>query len=137
MQRTATLLEMPKISDSRGSLSFVESGRHLPFNIERVFYLYDVPGGEMRAGHALRSCEQVLIALSGSFDVYLDDGMERNCYKLNRPNIGLHIPSEIWREIENFSSGAVCLSLASEPYDPEGYWRDYGEFVAAVRRSSS
>ena len=135
--RIARLLELPKVSDSRGNLTFIESDQHLPFAIERVYYLYDVPGGEMRAGHALRSCEQVLIALSGSFDVYLDDGYERRCFKLNLPNFGLYIPPGIWRELENFSSGAVCLSLASEQYDSAGYWRDYEEFLTAVHGSSS
>jgi WxcM-like, C-terminal len=106
----------------------------VPFAIKRVFYLYDVPGGESRAGHALKDVDQVLIAMSGSFDVVLDNGASRETATLNRSYFGLMIPSLIWREIDNFSSGAVCLVLASERYDENAYYRVYGEFLAAVRQ---
>jgi len=97
-----------------------------------VFYLYDVPAGETRAGHALKDVEQVLVAVSGSFDVVLDYGEERHVISLNRPYVGLHVPSLVWRELENFSSGAVCLVLASERYDEGAYYRDYEHFRAAL-----
>jgi len=123
------LLELPVIHDQRGNLTFVEGQRHVPFEIRRVFYLYDVPGGESRAGHALRTTEQVLIAASGSFDVVLDDGETRSVVPLNRSYFGVYIPPLTWREIENFSSGAVCLALASAVYDESDYVRAYPEFL--------
>jgi hypothetical protein len=125
------LVELPVVPDHRGNLTFIEGSRHVPFDIARVFYLYDVPGGQSRAGHALKDVEQLLIAVSGSFDVVLDYGSERTVVTLNRPYIGLHIPSRVWRELENFSSGAVCLVLASAPYDEGSYYRDYGQFQEA------
>jgi hypothetical protein len=123
------LLELPVIHDQRGNLTFVEGERHVPFEIRRVFYLYDVPGGESRAGHALRTTEQVLIAASGSFDVVLDDGESRSVVPLNRSYFGLYIPQLVWREIENFSSGAVCLALASAVFDEDDYIRRYPEYL--------
>ena len=120
------------MADPRGNLSFIEGGRHVPFDIQRVFYLYDVPGGETRAGHALKTCEQFIIAASGSFDVVLDDGNERATYGLNRSWKGLYIPAMVWREIVNFSSAAVCLVLASEFYDADEYYRDYQMYLTAV-----
>ncbi len=132
------LLDLAVIPDHRGNLTFIEGERHVPFAIKRVFYLYDVPAGESRAGHALKDVEQVLIAVSGSFDVILDYGAERVSVTLNRPYIGLHLPSLVWRELENFSSGAVCLVLASARYDERAYYRDYGEFrAAAIARSDT
>jgi hypothetical protein len=127
------LVDLPKISDPRGNLTFLEGGKHIPFRIERVFYLYDVPGGEMRAGHALKSCEQFLIAMSGSFDVVLDDGAAKQRLQLNRPFQGLYVPALIWRELDNFSSGSVCAVLASEAYNETGYYRNYPDFLAAVK----
>jgi len=127
------LIDLPKIADPRGNLTFVESERHIPFPIRRVFYLYDVPGGANRAGHALRRCHQFVIAMSGSFDVVLDDGAARVRRSLNRSYCGLHIAPMVWRELENFSSGSVCLVLASAPYDAHDYYRAYDEFIAAVR----
>jgi hypothetical protein len=127
------LVELPKIADPRGNLTFIEGTRHIPFAVKRVFYLYDVPGGETRAGHANRGLEQLIVAASGSFDVVLDDGRERKRYFLNRSYYGLYVPGMIWRELENFSSGSVCLVLASEFYDAADYYRDYDEFVRAVR----
>ena len=123
------IIELPKISDPRGNLTFIESARHIPFEIKRVFYLYDVPGGSERAGHALTTCHQFLIAMSGSFDVSVDDGQTKQKHHLARSYYGLHIPPLMWREIDNFSSGAVCLALASEPYSEEAYLRNYDEFL--------
>ena len=123
------IIELPKIVDARGNLSFIESNRHIPFEIQRVFYLYDVPGGETRAGHALKTCAQFLIALSGSFEVVIDDGCHKNEYLLNLPYNGLLIPPLFWRELKKFSSGSVCLVLASQPYDESNYIRDYQEFI--------
>lgn len=127
------VIQLPKIADPRGNLTVIESGRHVPFVFRRVFYLYDVPGGANRAGHALKTCEQFLIAMSGSFDVTLDDGYERRKFQLNRSYFGLYIPPMIWREIDNFSSGAVCLALASHFYDEADYYRLYEDFLRAVR----
>jgi hypothetical protein len=129
------LIELPVIPDHRGNLTFIEGSRHVPFALERVFYLYDVPAGETRAGHALKDVEQLLIAVSGSFDVILDYGGERSVVSLNRPYVGLYVPSLVWRELENFSSGAVCLVLASARYDEGSYYRDYDEFRAAAAAS--
>ena len=127
------LIDLPKINDARGNLTFIENGRHIPFEIKRVYYLYDVPGGAVRAGHAHKTLHQFLIAMSGSFDVTLDDGYEREKFHLNRSYYGLYIPPLIWREIDNFSSGSVCLALASDFFDESDYYRDYTEFVKAVR----
>ena len=122
------IIELPRITDPRGNLTFVEGARHVPFEIKRVFYLYDVPGGESRAGHALKTCHQFIVAMSGSFDVIADDGQARSRFQLNRSYFGLYLPPRIWRELENFSSGSVCLVLASEPYAESGYYQDYDEF---------
>jgi dTDP-4-dehydrorhamnose 3,5-epimerase-like enzyme len=127
------IIDLPKIADPRGNLTFIEGGKHLPFEIKRIFYLYDVPGGETRAGHALKKCHQFLIAASGSFDVILDDGTNKKRFHLNRSYYGLYIPPLIWREIDNFSSGAVCLAVVSEYYDENDYYRDYGSFLTVVR----
>ena len=127
------LVGLPKITDPEGNLTPIEGGRHVPFEIKRVFYLYDVPGGATRAGHALKTCQQFIIAMSGSFDVILDDGTDTKRYYLNRSYTGLYVPALIWRELENFSSGSVCTVLASEVYDEKGYYRDYEEFRKAVR----
>ena len=122
------IIDLPKIYDVRGNLTFIEDNRHIPFDIKRVFYLYDVPGGETRAGHALKTCQQFIIAASGSFDVILDDGEKKQKFSLNRSYYGLLIPSMIWRELENFSSGSVCLVLASEFYNEDDYIREYPDF---------
>lgn len=131
------LIELPKIGDPRGNLTFLENDSQIPFSIERVFYLYDVPGGAMRAGHALRSCDQFIVAMAGSFDVIVDDGKEKRTFQLNRSYIGLYVPPCIWRELENFSSGSVCLVLASEKYSEEGYYREYESFLQATRQPVS
>ena len=127
------MIELPKIHDPRGNLTFVEGGRHIPFEIKRVYYLYDVPGGASRAGHAHRTLEQLLVAMSGSFAVTLDSGEAREVVHLNRSYVGLYIPPLIWREIDDFSSGAVCTVLASAHYDEADYVRGYEDFIAAVR----
>lgn len=126
------MIDLPKIPDARGNLSFIESGKHIPFDIRRVFYLYDVPGGESRAGHALNTCHQFVVAITGSFDVTLDDGQEKVRHQMNRSYYGLHIPPRVWRVLDNFSSGAVCLVLASEAYDENGYFRRYEDFLKSL-----
>ncbi|HZT73259.1 MAG TPA: FdtA/QdtA family cupin domain-containing protein [Terriglobales bacterium] len=130
------LVELPRILDPRGALTFVEGGAQVPFAIRRVYYLYDVPGGAQRGGHAHRRLRQLVIAMSGSFDVVLDDGSARVRHHLNRSYIGLSIGTMVWRELDNFSSGSVCLVLASEPYDESDYYRDYNEFLRDVRNGS-
>jgi len=126
------LIDLPKISDPRGSLTFIEGIKHIDFPISRVFYLYDVPGGADRGGHALKECHQLLVAISGSFDVILDDGANKERVQLNRSYYGLHIPPLIWREMDNFSSGAVCLVLASRGYAEDDYYRDYQDYLSAI-----
>jgi dTDP-4-dehydrorhamnose 3,5-epimerase-like enzyme len=126
------LIELPVIRDHRGNLTFVEGAHHIPFEIRRVYYMYDIPGGEHRAGHAHRKLEQILIAVSGSFEIVLDDGRTRSRLTLNRPFVGLYVPRLVWREMENFSSGAVCLALASDLFDEDDYIRDYETFVDAA-----
>ncbi len=126
------LIFFPKISDVRGNLSVIEENIHVPFKIKRVYYLYDVPSGATRGGHAHKTLSQVVIALSGSFDVVLDDGREKKTFFLNRPHYGLYIPPGIWREIENFSSNSVALSLVSDFYKEEDYVRDYDAFKKMV-----
>ena len=127
------LIELPKISDPRGNLTFVENERHIPFETRRIYYLYDVPGGEARAGHGHKALQQLIIAVSGSFTIVLDDGFEKKEFVLNRPFSGLYIPPMIWRDIYNFSSGSVCLVLASELYDEADYYRDYDDFLRNAR----
>lgn len=126
------IIGLPKVHDPRGNLTFIEGNRHVPFEIKRVYYLYDVPGGAERGGHAHRKLEAVMIAMSGSFDVVVDDGTTRIKYHLNRSHYGLYIASMTWRELENFSSGSVCMVLASEPYDEADYYRDYDDFSRDV-----
>ena len=126
------LLEFPIVSDPRGNLTFVESSRHIPFDIKRVYYLYDVPGGAERGGHAHRQLQQVIIAMSGSFDVVLNDGSRSHRYPLNRSYYGLYVSSMMWREIDNFSSGSVCMVLASDYFDEADYFRDFDEFKRAA-----
>lgn len=126
------LIDLPKISDPRGNLTFVQDHDQIPFAIKRVYYLYDVPGGATRAGHAHRALHQLIIAMSGSFDITLDDGRETKKIHLNRSYIGLYVCPMIWRDIDNFSSGSVCMALASAPYDEADYFRSYEDFTAAV-----
>jgi hypothetical protein len=126
------IIELPKIHHPSGNLTFLEANRHIPFEIKRIYYLYDVPGGATRGGHAHRQLQQLIIAMSGSFDVLLDDGQEKQRYHLNRSYYGLYICPMIWRELDNFSSGSVCMALASEYYDESDYYRDYQTFKLMV-----
>lgn len=127
------IVELPKISDPRGNLTFIEANRHIPFDIQRVYYLYDVPGGAERGGHAHKGLHQLIIAMSGSFDVVLDDGSQKKRIHLNRSYNGLYICPMIWRELDNFSSGSVCMVLASNQYDESDYYREYSDYIAAQR----
>jgi hypothetical protein len=122
------IIVVPKVSDRAGNISIVEGLKNLPFEIERVFYLYDIPAGEARGAHAHKKCHQFIIAASGSFEVYLNDGINKKTVSLNRPYYGLHISPGIWANELNFSSGAICLVLASTKYEQEDYIRDYSEF---------
>lgn len=134
------LVELPRITDPRGNLTVIEELCQVPFEIKRVFYLYDVPGGESRAGHANRRLQEFIIAASGSFDVTVHDGARSTRWFLNRSYFGLYVPGMLWRELDNFSSGSVSLVLASEHYDAEDYYRDYDEYVRvrnALRRNSA
>jgi dTDP-4-dehydrorhamnose 3,5-epimerase-like enzyme len=130
-----TLVDLPRINDPRGNLTFVEANRHVPFEIRRVYYLYDVPGGAERGGHAHKSLQQLIIAMSGSFDIHLDDGRSKKIVHMNRSYYGLYVCPMIWREIDNFSSGAVCMVLASDYYDELDYYRQYPDFVADARKA--
>lgn len=125
------LIDLPKIHDPRGNLTFIEEGEHIPFDIQRVYYLYDVPGGAERGGHAHKGLHQLIIAMSGSFDVVLDDGLEKKRFHLNRSYNGLYVCPMIWRELDNFSSGSVCMVLASNKYDEEDYYRNYSHYLSA------
>jgi hypothetical protein len=126
------LVELPRIEDARGNLTFIEGDNHLPFRIARVYYLYDVPGGAARGGHAHRNLQQLVIAASGSFDVILDDGKTKETISLRRSYHGLYVPNWTWRELDNFSSGSVCLVLASELYREDDYIRDYQSFLSEI-----
>jgi len=127
------IVELPRITDPRGNLTFIEGGRHVGFDIRRVYYLYDVPGGAARAGHGHKTLHQLMIAISGSFDVHLDDGGSKRTHHLNRSHYGLYICPMIWRDIDNFSSGSVCMVLASDFFDESDYYREYADFLDAVK----
>ncbi|MEM0542795.1 FdtA/QdtA family cupin domain-containing protein [Flavobacterium sp. j3] len=131
----AKILDITKVHDTRGNLSVVE-GNAIPFEMKRVYYLYDIPSGGRRGGHSHINCQELLVALSGSFDVILNDGSEQKTVTLNKPNQGLLIPNGIWRELENFSSGSVCLVLASEVFIEEDYIRNFEEFRLSKNRIS-
>lgn len=118
--------------DQRGNLTFVEGGAHVPFHIARVYWIYDVPGGEHRGGHAYYELEELIVAISGSFEVSLDDGQTQSTHRLNRGYVGLYVPRMTWRTLTEFSTNAVCLCLASAAYDPGDYIRDYSDFISAV-----
>ena len=127
------LIELPRVPDARGNLTFIEGGRHIDFDIQRVYYLYDVPGGSERGGHAHKALRQLIIAMSGSFDVHLDDGLHKRTVHLNRSYVGLYVCPMIWRELDNFSSGSVCMVLASNRYDESDYFRQYDEFLRSAQ----
>lgn len=122
------LIELPKFLDARGNLSFAEQNNHVPFEIKRTYWIYDVPGGENRGGHAFTQTEEFIIALSGSFDVIVDDGINKRTFTLNRSYYGLYIPNGLWRELNNFSTNSLALEFASTEYDPADYIRDYDEY---------
>ena len=128
------IIELPKIAEPRGNLTFIEGNNHIPFDIRRVYYLYDVPGGSERGGHAHKALSQLIIAMSGSFDVVLDDGGEKKRFHLNRSYQGLYVCPMIWRELDNFSSGSVCMVLASNIYEESDYYRDYNEYLAVINK---
>jgi len=128
----ARLIDLRRIANPKGNLTPIEGGVDVPFEIKRVYYLYDIPGGETRGGHAHRKLEQFIVAASGSFDAVLDDGEQRRRFFLNRSYHGLYVPKMVWRDLENFSSGSVCLVLASAHYEEADYLRDYRDFLAAV-----
>ncbi|OSQ48364.1 sugar 3,4-ketoisomerase [Thalassospira alkalitolerans] len=127
------IIELPKISNQQGNLTFVEGQNHIPFDIKRVYYLYDVPGGAVRGGHAHKTLHQLIIAMSGSFDITLDDGKDKKSFHLNRSYNGLYIGPMIWRQLDNFSSGSVCMVLASNHFDEGDYHREYSDFITACR----
>lgn len=126
---TARIIELPKFLDARGNLSFAEQNNHIPFEIKRTYWIYDVPGGENRGGHAYRDTEEFIIAISGGFDVIVDDGKELKTFTLNRSYYGLYIPKGVWREITNFSTNSLALEFASTVYNPDDYIRDYNEYI--------
>ena len=126
---TPRIIELPKFLDVRGNLSFVEQVKHIPFVIKRTYWLYDVPGGECRGGHAYKENQEFIVALSGSFDVVLDDGLEKKSFTLNRSYYGLYVPKGLWREMENFSTNSLALVLSSTDYDANDYVRDYDLFL--------
>ena len=128
------IIHLPKISDPRGNLTFIEGEQHIPFAINRVYYLYDVPGGAERGGHAHKGLSQLIIAMSGSFDVILDEGGEKKRFHLNRSYQGLYVCPMMWRELDNFSSGSVCMVLASNIYEESDYYRDYNEYLTVIKK---
>jgi hypothetical protein len=128
-------ISFPKITDKRGNLTFIEGIRHIPFEIRRIYYLYDVPGGETRAGHAHKNLHQVFISMSGSFDLHLDDGSLKKTFHLNRSYYGVYVCPMIWRDLDNFSTGSTCMVLASEEFDEDDYIRKHDDFVSLYKDS--
>ena len=126
----ARIINLPKFEDSRGNLSFVEENKHIPFKFQRSYWIYDVPGGEFRGGHAYRKNEEFIVALSGSFDVIIDYGLEKATFTLNRSYYGLYIPNGLWRELNNFSTNSLAFILASSPYSEDDYIRDYQDYLS-------
>ncbi len=134
MPMGAKIINLPKVHDSRGNLSFAEIDNQVPFDIKRVYWIYDVPGGTDRGGHAYRNNEELVIAMSGSFDIELDDGVEKKTYNLNRSYYALYVPKGVWRTMVNFSTNSLALVLSSTEYDEQDYIRDYDEFLKSVKR---
>jgi dTDP-4-dehydrorhamnose 3,5-epimerase-like enzyme len=128
------IIQLPKFEDPRGNLSFIEEFNHIPFKIERVYWIYDVPGGEMRGGHAFKEQQELIVAISGSFDVLVDDGKKTQTFSLNRSYYGLYLPSGLWREMLNFSTNSLALVLSSTHYHPDDYIRNYEEFISSRKR---
>lgn len=127
-----TLIQLPKVKDRKGNLTVVQNGLQIPFDVKRVFYLYDIPGGESRGAHAHKKCHQFIVSASGAFEVLVDDGITQRIIQLNRPYLGVHIPPMIWASEINFSSGSICLVLASHGYDENDYIRDYDDYLGAI-----
>lgn len=123
------IIELPKFLDARGNLSFAEQNNHIPFEIKRTYWIYDVPGGEERGGHAFKKNQEVVIAISGSFDIVVDDGCRKKTFTLNRSYYGLYVPACLWREMVNFSTNSLALEFGSEHYNEDDYIRDYGDFL--------
>lgn len=132
MLDSVELIDLPKIADCRGNLTFVESSRHVPFSIARVYYVYDVPGGVLRGGHAHKDDQEFIVAVSGSFRVRLNDGFNEKSYTLKRSYYGLYLPSMVWRDLDDFSSGSVCLVMSSNPYEEEDYYRDFDTYKSVM-----
>lgn len=130
-----TIIHFKKIENRAGNITPIENSRDIPFDIKRVFYIYDIPGGEDRGAHAHKKCHQLLIAAGGAFEVFLDDGKNKRTVLLNRPYFGLHIPPGIWAAEQGFSSGSICLVLASEVYDENDYIRDYNKFLERAKNN--
>lgn len=133
MSEAIQKIDLPRILDSRGNLSFIEGGKHVPFEIKRTYWIYDVPGGESRGGHAYKTLQEFVVAISGSFDLVLDDGTSKTLHSLNRSYTGVYVPRGVWRSLENFSTNALCLILASAEYDENDYIRDYEEFRRGLK----
>jgi dTDP-4-dehydrorhamnose 3,5-epimerase-like enzyme len=129
MENKIQIIQLPKIVDNRGNLSFIEESNHIPFAIKRIYWIYDVPGGEIRGGHAYKENQEFIVALSGSFDVLLDDGKVQNVFSLNRSYYGLYVPKGVWRQMKNFSTNSFALILASTIYDEQDYIRNYDDFL--------
>ncbi len=124
-----TIIPLPKFEDPRGNLSFIEENNHIPFKIERTYWIYDVPGGQIRGGHAFKEQQELIVALSGSFDVVVDDGKTKKTFSLNRSYYGLYVPAGIWRQMQNFSTNSLALVLSSTIFNEDDYIRDYDEYV--------
>lgn len=129
----AGIIQLPRFEDPRGNLSFIEELKHIPFKIERTYWIYDVPGGEIRGGHAFKVQQEIIVALSGSFDVVVDDGLNKQTFSLNRSYYGLYVPKGMWRQMQNFSTNALALVLSSTHYDAEDYIFDYREYLSFRR----
>ena len=129
LSKIAQIIKLPKYEDPRGNLSFIEEEKHIPFKIERTYWIYDVPGGEVRGGHAFKKQQEFIVALSGSFDVVVDDGMEKQLFSLNRSYYGLYLPAGLWRQMENFSTNSLALVISSTPFSENDYIRKYNDFL--------
>lgn len=129
----AEIIQLPRFEDPRGNLSFIEEFKHIPFKIERTYWIYDVPGGQVRGGHAFKEQQELIVALSGSFDVLVDNGKEKQLFSLNRSYYGLYIPAGLWRQMENFSTNSLALVLSSTRFAEEDYIRDYNEFLNTLQ----
>lgn len=133
MKKDVRIIELPKFEDPRGNLSFIEEFVHIPFKIERTYWIYDVPGGQVRGGHAFKEQQELIVALSGSFDVLVDDGIVKQTFSLNRSYYGLYVPAALWRQMQNFSTNSLAMVLSSTHYNPDDYIYDYSEFIAYRR----